>query len=349
MNERTRQRLRSLAAISAMAAAGGAVFGIVTVAQGGAENANYVLAMIRGLYTGLAIATPVATWEIYYVNGPAGSAIRRMSFLANLSIRSLAYLVFILFGLWSGATLFPAGEESAPGLTADFAVQLAFSFVVSVGANFVMSINRLLGQAVFRNFLTGRYHRPVVERRTLLFADLAGSTALAEKIGDLAFHQFLNEVYRDLTGSVVEARGVIHKYVGDEMIVSWAESDHNRRQAIRCGFAMQLSLRQAAGRYAASYGSAPQVRIGIHSGEVVAGEMGEVRQEIVYLGDAMNIAARLVEECRHQERWLMISAPVLQDLDPKSADQELEPMGEIEIRGREGRMNVWAAPQGIEE
>lgn len=345
MKERTRQQLLLIAVIAALGAAGGAVFGLVTVAQSDGASSAYGLATTRGVYTGLAIAAPLAAWEVFYVNGPAGAAVRRLTFVVNLAVRSLFYLVFILFGLWSGAALFPGSDGGIDILSPDFAVQLAFSLVVSVGANFTTSIGRLLGPAVFRNFLTGKYHQPIVERRTLLFADLAGSTALAERIGDLLFHRLLNDVYRDLTVPVLEARGVIHKYVGDEMIVSWPETDRNRERAIQCGFAMQSALHQAADRYAKGYGFAPRVRIGIHSGEVVAGEMGDVRQEIVYLGDAMNITARLVEECRAQDRWLIASASAIQGLENPTNSSALETMGELEIRGREGRMEVWAARQ----
>lgn len=347
MQHRTRRQIRVLLVIGVLAGLGGAVFGIFAVAQSDSPAASYAPAVLRGLWTGLIIAMPLTAWEVFYANGRPGTWIRRLSFLSGLMVRSMVYLFFIILGLWSGAFLFQVGDSIAFGANVESAVQLGFSFVISLGANFVMSIDRLLGQAVFKNFLTGRYHKPRIEQRILLFADLAGSTGLAEELGNLRFHGLLNDVYRDLTGPVIENRGVIHKYVGDEMIVSWPDTPVARGQAIRCSTQMQRALRQAAGRYVETYAIAPMVRIGIHAGEIVVGEMGDVRQEIVYLGDAMNIASRLVDHCRETGRYLLISETVVSDMGPTDDQQDLVPMGLVNIRGRREPVAVYTAePEG---
>jgi len=66
---------------------------------------------------------------------------------------------------------------------------LALSFT---GA-FVLMLRRMLGPNVLLNFFTGRYHTPVEEERIFLFVDIVSSTTIAEKIGDLNFHVFLND------------------------------------------------------------------------------------------------------------------------------------------------------------
>lgn len=134
---------------------------------------------------------------------------------------------------------------------------------------------------------------------------------------------------RGLIDPVINAYGVIGKYVGDKMTVLWPETARNRARAIKCGLAMLEATDAATSRYARSNGYAPRVRIGIHSGEVVAEELGDVSGEIACLGEAMNIAARLVEECCHFGRSTVVRAPVIELLPPTCNDEQLEAMGEI--------------------
>jgi adenylate cyclase len=57
------------------------------------------------------------------------------------------------------------------------------------------------------------------------FIDLEGSTALAERLGDLAFHCLVNRFVIDVTDAIVKASGEICRYVGDELIASWRLAD----------------------------------------------------------------------------------------------------------------------------
>jgi hypothetical protein len=68
-------------------------------------------------------------------------------------------------------------------------VALMFSFVVTAVFIFVLQISRIVGGRTLRDWVLGRYHRPREEERFFLFVDLAGSTALAERIGPVAVHK----------------------------------------------------------------------------------------------------------------------------------------------------------------
>ena len=101
-----------------------------------------------------------------------------------------------------------------------------FSLAMSLGANLLYGVNILLGQGVLFNFIAGRYRRPRIEERALLFIDMESSTALAERLGETSFLDFLNRFVADVTQSLVAQCGVIHKYVGDEIIVTWSRDGH---------------------------------------------------------------------------------------------------------------------------
>src|SRR3546814_5763134 len=83
-----------------------------------------------------------------------------------------------------------------------------------------MEMAQLLGPGVLGDLMRGRYHQPRRENRLFVFFDMRGSTAIAERIGDVAFHRLLNRFFIDLTEAVLPWHGIVHKYVGDEMIRS---------------------------------------------------------------------------------------------------------------------------------
>jgi class 3 adenylate cyclase len=79
----------------------------------------------------------------------------------------------------------------------------------------------LLGPGVLFAFVAGRYYHPRREERILLFIDMRASTAIAERLGEERFLDFLNRFITDLSLAIAEAGGEIHKYVGDEIIATW--------------------------------------------------------------------------------------------------------------------------------
>ena len=123
----------------------------------------------------------------------------------------------------------------------------------------MLDVNRLLGQNVLLNFITGRYHQPRLEERVFLFLDMVGSTGIAERLGTLAFDRFII----DLTGPIVAARGEIHRYIGDELIATWKleEGIADARRVAAC-FAAMDQLARLAPAYRREFGVAVNFRAG---------------------------------------------------------------------------------------
>ena len=99
--------------------------------------------------------------------------------------------------------------EVIVGLPRDPAPQTFWSgFVLSAAIAIVMnlgfSIANIIGPRTLLNFITGRYHSPVEENRFVLFVDIAGSTGLAERLGGIGIHRFLDRTFRLLTEAVVD-------------------------------------------------------------------------------------------------------------------------------------------------
>src|SRR3984893_11576282 len=103
-------------------------------------------------------------------------------------------------GLAVSAWLVRESAESEPLIERGGVI---FSVVLSLGFNLLYGVNDLLGQGVLFNFVAGRYRRPRVEERVLLFIDMESSTSIAERLGETGFLAFLNRFLADVTGSIL--------------------------------------------------------------------------------------------------------------------------------------------------
>jgi adenylate cyclase len=213
--------------------------------------------------------------------------------------------------------------------------------VVSVAVNFVVEIGNLLGRRTFSNFVTGRYHTPLEENRFVLFVDIVGSTSLAERLGGIGIHRFLDRTFRVLTESVVDYRGEVLDYVGDELIVTWSEPTGAMDcRPLHCFLAMRAALTGAAPRFEREFGAAPQVRGSLNFGPVIIGEIGDIKRAIVFNGDVMNTAARLEQLSREADGGFLASAAAIARLGAASS-AITRGLGRVPIRGRVDGIDVF--------
>ena len=138
------------------------------------------------------------------------------------------------------------------------------------------------------------------ERRkaTVLFADLSGYTAVAERMDPEAVKSLVDRSLRRLGQEVARYGGRVDKYIGDNVMAVFgapvAHEDDPER-AVRAGLAMQAAMGEINERFAAEAGVSFMLRVGINSGEVLAGKVGD---EYTVMGDAVNVAARLQAAAR---------------------------------------------------
>ncbi len=132
---------------------------------------------------------------------------------------------------------------------------------------------------------------------TVLFADIRGFTAMAEKMEPQDLREYLNEFLTAMTEVIHAHRGTVDKYIGDAVMAFWgapledpAHADH----AVEAALAMQLEAQQLSRRFEARGLPPLVVGIGVNTGMVRVGEMGsKLRRAYTVIGDAVNLAARL--------------------------------------------------------
>jgi len=88
-----------------------------------------------------------------------------------------------------------------------------------------------------------------------LFVDIAGSTALAERIGPAAVHRFLGEVFRLASDPIEDHRGEVHQYVGDGIVITWTVAEgRDGAQPVACFFAIEEALARATPAFEREFG-----------------------------------------------------------------------------------------------
>jgi adenylate cyclase len=162
---------------------------------------------------------------------------------------------------------------------------------------------------------------------TLFFADIRGSTALAETIRPTEFRSLMDRFYRTASEVLVSHEAVVDKFVGDEVVAIFVPAMTGgapARQAIDAG----LSLLRATGNDAGNPWA--PIGIGVNTGEAYVGTVGTADHvEFTALGDAVNVTARLASAAGPGELLVTESAAQAAGL---IVDET--PRRELELRGR---------------
>jgi adenylate cyclase len=328
---RARVQLRQLGGITLLACTVTPVFNMLTVAP-------TLRSAVQGLVDGVLVSGLVGGYLQFLRDGYLRPWFRRLSFATDMAISSPTVVALFLIGRAVGqvvTTLEPGRfltSFSEPHL---LFYALPYFIVLGVGMLFVLQMNRMVGANVLRYFVAGRYHRPTAEERIFLFLDLEGSTTLAERLGSARYFELLRRFVDDLTDPIVASRGEIYQYAGDEVVVTWPLAEGVRAAScVRCFFWSRDAVGREAARYTRDFGVVPRFRAGLHGGTVTAGELGDLRRQIVFVGDILNTAARLEEYAKREGLDLVVSDSLLRRLE-LPPDILARRCGELELRGKD--------------
>ena len=299
-----------------------------------------MVAAFVGVVTSLIIATPIALFELHNDRIALLRRLRRLPLVVYFGVKVVFYLVVIVGGLLLSRVVTSPITHDPLSIDTTFRSSIIFSTIMAVVANVVIEMGRLLGFGTLRNLLTGRYVQPKREERAFLLIDMKDSTGMAERLGAVRFHELLNDFFRDVADAALECDAEIHKYVGDEAILTWPSARAlGDSDCLACPFVARDFMQANRQSYLNRFGAAPSFRASLHYGEIVAGEIGDVRHEIAYVGDTLNVAARLLDAAKTLGHDVLISADLLARATLPSG-VVAEPLPTLTVRGR-------AAPLGI--
>lgn len=183
----------------------------------------------------------------------------------------------------------------------------------------------------------------VREMVTTLFLDFADFTPLSERLPPDDVVQILNEYFAFLPNIVIEHGGFMDKIMGDGFMAIFNAPttyvDHAQRAVLSA-----VAMRREIHRRNQSRTHRLSVRIGIHTGEAIVGNIGAaVLMNYTAIGDAVNLAKRLEEACEPGQ--VLISADTYQRLDrtlPEWKDIEFQSWGLRQLKGRQSSIEAFA-------
>jgi len=145
---------------------------------------------------------------------------------------------------------------------------------------------------------------------TVLFSDLRDFTSLSETLPPRELLAMLNRYFTGMVDIVLDHKGFLDKFIGDSIMAVFGvplRGDDDAMRAVRAAVAMSHALEELNG-VGAFAGRAFSMGIGLHTGQVVAGNVGSPkRMEYTVLGDTVNLAARLEGLNRRYGSGILIS------------------------------------------
>ena len=189
--------------------------------------------------------------------------------------------------------------------------------------------------------------RPEEREVTVLFSDIVGFTELSGRLSPLRLAAFLNRHFGMLGRAIDAEGGTIDKYIGDSVMAFWGAPDRQGDHALRgCRAALEMAnaVRADNARRAAK-GRAPiRLRIGLHSGPAIVGNIGAPgRINYTLVGDTVNVAQRLEQLGKRygqgEEVVIVASRAVL---ERAGMLDRCRPLGPQNLRGRPGALDVYA-------
>ena len=182
---------------------------------------------------------------------------------------------------------------------------------------------------------------PPEERRkaTVLFADLSGYTAVAERMDPETLKGLVDRALQRLGQEVERYGGRVDKYIGDNVMAVFgapvAHEDDPER-AVRAGLAMQGAMDEVNGWMSDAADVSFSLRVGVNSGEVLAGQVGS--GEYTVMGDPVNVAARLQAAAKPGS---VTVGEITHRLTRGAIEySELEP---LELKGKSEPVSAWEA------
>jgi class 3 adenylate cyclase/tetratricopeptide (TPR) repeat protein len=204
------------------------------------------------------------------------------------------------------------------------------------GGRFQFKSDRYLPQELVSKLESARGRNEIVgERRivTMLFCDVKGSTAAAEKVDPEIWTDIMNGVFEHMIRPIYKYEGFVPRLMGDAILAFFGAPithEDDPQRAVLAGLEIQEGIKPYADEIRLKHGLEFGLRVGINTGLVVVGEIGsDLRMEYTALGDAINLAARMEQTA--QVGTIQISEETYKLVAPFF---EVESLGGVEIKGK---------------
>ncbi|MEM6684358.1 MAG: adenylate/guanylate cyclase domain-containing protein [Bacteroidota bacterium] len=222
------------------------------------------------------------------------------------------------------------------------ALVIFFSFT-SMLMFFISNLERRSGNIATLFFRSmGEIIQPKLIQRGFIFIDLNNATSLAEKLGSERYAKLLRDCFRLLNELVAVSNFEVYQYVGDEAVITWKAHHPNadvKALQLFSDFKAYLSENEAS--FLQEYQILPNFKCAIHFGDVVMSEIGKDIKHLVYHGDVLNTASRLLSKCHYYQTDCIISAAAIQHKEKIEFHYKLNAIYASNLKGKEKQVHAF--------
>ncbi len=177
---------------------------------------------------------------------------------------------------------------------------------------------------------------------TVFFSDIRGFTPIAERLEPEGVVGILNRYFEVMTEEILKTGGTVDKYIGDAIMAFWGapiEDAQQAEHAVQASLAMLQKLDQFNNELAAEGYPKIEIRIGLHTGRAVVGNVGSSsRFDYTVIGDTVNAASRMEGLNKEHGTQIIISDMVRNFLKDKN---RWKPLGPVTVKGKSEAINVY--------
>ncbi len=304
---------------------------------------------INGAIIGLVLGVIISILELWVFT--TGS--RKMRFITLLCLKTFIYVTLIaavIFLITAISRMYRTDISfmevmQSPDfqyylLKGNYGVAIFYSLLFAFSINFTRMISRKMGQGMLVSFITGTFYQPVIQERIIMFLGIRNINEFSSGLNEFQLFNFLNDYFFDITTPLVQYQGIIYEYVEDEIVVTWRpEKGIKDSNCLRAFFAVIDELETRREYYFEKYGVIPRTIGSLHYGPLVRAEIGKIKTQIVFQGDAMNTASRLLEKCKELDKDVISSQILMKKLELPILYRAND-LGEISLKGKEGKLGI---------
>ncbi len=219
-------------------------------------------------------------------------------------------------------------------------------------------IRKMLGQYVSPTVLTSvidsekdlQAEIGSTEQLSILFSDIRGFTNISEELEASKIVDLLNIYFSDMTDVIFDHDGTLDKFIGDAIMAFWGAPiriQNHAEQAVVSAIDMHHRLQQTNTALADKNYPCIEVGIGIHTGEVVLGNIGsEKKLDYTVIGDSVNLASRLEGLTKVYGSPLIISESTWQDLGTSIPCIQLD---RVRVKGKQQSIGLYVPTELFRE
>ncbi len=277
---------------------------------------------------------------------------RKLSYGLVVLIQSIIYFsvyVFLIFGsailvLLHNNVSFSISEAISDQMQASILVPIIYVFVVTFLLIFLKQVQLKFGPGNMTRLILGQFRNPRKQERFFMFIDLKGSTTIAEKLGAIHYSDFIKDCFIE-SSIATRYLAEIYQYVGDEIVLSWSKKNGLKNEnCIQFYYDFTNRLRKKEAYFDKKYGIQPIFKAGVHFGEIIITEVGEIKREIAFHGDTINTTSRIQEQCNSLQENLLVS-DTIQKLFLANSNFKFNRLCDLTLRGKENTVSLCAVEQ----